>query len=112
MAPEKKANFFLLLLVISEKKNSLMVDRVLCWLIPAGFPEGVREEDGKRSGPQTFGQGANWQQPRWLVLGQSADAGAEHSLGDGVQPLGVQTGPAGAGPVSGTVEPSQLLDRR
>lgn len=80
-----------------------MFDCFFCWLVPAGFPERAGKEDGKRSGPQTLSQGADWEQPRWLVLGQSPDAGAEHSLGDGVQPLCVQTGPAGAGAVSGTI---------
>lgn len=76
----------------------------VCWhcLVSAGVPEGVGEEDGQRSGPQALSQGADREQPRRLVLGQSADAGAEHPLGDGVQPVGVQAGAPGAGAVSGT----------
>lgn len=35
-------------------------------------------------------------------MGEGADAGAEHPLGDGVQPVGVQADAPGAGPVSGT----------
>lgn len=94
----------------SHRDHDLTSDLVLGWLVSAGFPEGVREEDSKRSSPQTFSQGADREQPRWLVLGQSADAGAEHPLGEGVQPLSVQTGPAGAGFVSGTVEAPHLLE--
>lgn len=68
----------------------------------AGVPEGVGEEDSERSGPQALSQGADREQPRRLVLGESADAGAEHPLGERVQPLGVQAGAPGAGAVSGT----------
>lgn len=71
-------------------------------LVSAGFPEGVGEEDGQRSGSQALRQGADREQPRRLVLGQGSDAGAEHPLGDGVQPVGVQAGAPGAGAVSGT----------
>lgn len=71
-------------------------------LASAGFPEGVGEEDSQRSGPQALCQGAGREQPRRLVLGQGADAGAEHPLGERVQPVGVQAGAPGAGAVSGT----------
>lgn len=82
------------------KKYRLIISIWLCPSLP-GIPEGDGKEDREHSGPKTFCKGADREQPWWLVLGQSSDAGAEHALGDSVQPVSVQTGPAGAGPVSG-----------
>ncbi len=67
----------------------------------AGVPERVGQKDWQRAGCEALGPWAYWEQPRWLVLGQSSDARAEHALGDGLQPLCVQTDTTWAGSLSG-----------
>lgn len=78
--------------------RQLNVDFSMC---TAGVPERVGQKDWQRAGFEALSSWAYWEQPRWLVLGQSSDARAEHALGDGLQPLCVQTDTTRAGTLSG-----------